>query len=31
MSKRSNWLVLVRDWMCGWDGDEEDINVKDNS
>lgn len=24
-------LVLVMDWMCGWDGEEEEKNVKNNS
>lgn len=31
LSKRWNSLVLVTDWMCGWDGEKRETNIKDNS
>lgn len=30
ISKSWNWMVLVTDWMCGWDGEEGDTNANDN-
>lgn len=31
ISKSWNWMVLVADWMCEWDGEEGETNAKDNS
>lgn len=30
ISKSWNWMVLVTDWMCGWDGEEGETNANDN-